>query len=299
VRSAGQIVDDAIAKAAKKAIYDGPKPAREANLVWAIATILSDAPEVRLLSHEYRCPLNAWTRDPGGIDLVAELADDSLLLMEMKVDKPDESLWDGIKLADFAVSQADRRPTCFLIYDGAQTVWSRSAGSALFTEPEKKWGVQEMIERWPNAWVHLLIGGRGIRPESSIAAVDAIPLQGAAHSFEGARTLRALQIGPTPDAQSLQFDSDGWPIGYEPPDDLRAKGRQKDLARETETSSEAPSISDPCHGYPWYDRWSKHRISQVAAEIDEDARACLRNRLMHERRWTEDELASCGLDSAS
>jgi hypothetical protein len=49
--------------------------------------------------------------------------------------------------------------------------------------------------------------------------------------------------------------------------------------------------TDPCHGYPWYLRWTDRRLAQGVCEIsDNDAFDCLRRRLATERGWREAEL---------
>ncbi|MEX2107434.1 MAG: hypothetical protein WD827_00945 [Solirubrobacterales bacterium] len=289
-------MSDAVVAAAGTPIYEGPKLTSEANLVWAISEALRVDPDVRSLRTEYPCPLKAWTRNPGGIDLAVELSNGSLALLEMKVDKPDEALWDALKLADFALSRPDLGPSCFLIYDGAQPIWARPAeGAALFTVAGRHWSVRELIERWPTAWLSLMIGGRGIRPQRSVADIRVDPLLGAGHDFKENRILYTLQVAPMSGAATLAFDSDGWPVGYKPPKGLREKGQRKDRERKEGAPLEPPSTPDPCHGYPWYARWTRDLIREVAQQSDGEARECLRNRLIEERRWTDDELADCGL----
>lgn len=71
LRPIAEIVNDAVVTAAQTPIYDGPKSTPEANLVWGIGKALMADPHVRWLQTEYGCPLEGWTRNPGGIDLAA------------------------------------------------------------------------------------------------------------------------------------------------------------------------------------------------------------------------------------
>jgi hypothetical protein len=53
----------------------------------------------------------------------------------------------------------------------------------------------------------------------------------------------------------------------------------------------AGTETDPCHGYPWYLRWTDRRLAQVMCETsDNGAFDCLRRRLATERGWREAEL---------
>jgi hypothetical protein len=299
LRPASEIINDAVVAAANTPLYGGPKSTPEANLVWTVAKALKADSDVRSLRKEYPCPLKGWTRNPGGIDLAVELADGGMALLEMKVDKPDEALWDALKLADFAISRPDLKPNCFLIYDGARPIWSRPAeGASLFTTAGRCWSIRELIEHWPKAWRRLMIGGRGIRPQQSVSDLRVDPLPGVDHDFEGIRTLYALHVKPLPEAGTLTFDCDGWPVGYKPLEDVREQERRQDRAPEEGVSARPPSTPDPCHGYPWYARWTRDRIREVAEQTDVESRACLRKRLIKERHWTEDELADCGLGAS-
>ena len=82
---------------------------------------------------------------------------------------------------------------------------------------------------------------------------------------------------------------EGFPLGYGPAD-LCAKVRHADLERGAGLrAGPAPGEAiDPCHGYPWYERWSQQRNGSSRCSIledDRDARACLRRRLANERNW--------------
>jgi hypothetical protein len=98
--------------------------------------------------------------------VVADFADGSgRLLGEAKVDKPDEALWDALKLADISRIVPGIHGA-YLIYAAKEQRWTPGIdGAALFlTGSTRAWGAREMIERWPRAWAGLLRGGRGIRP---------------------------------------------------------------------------------------------------------------------------------------
>src|SRR5690242_14659956 len=97
-------VDDIVAlavhSAARRLEYrPGARP--EGRLVTATRTALAADPRVRLIDGTPVYKLPHWTRPPGGVDIVFELADGTGRAgCEMKVGKPDESIWDAIKLAD-------------------------------------------------------------------------------------------------------------------------------------------------------------------------------------------------------
>jgi hypothetical protein len=281
---------------ARQPFYDAESGGPEQRLVHAFRSALDSDEEVLNLRSEAKYALLTWTRPPGGVDLAADLVDGTRALMEMKKDKPDEATWDVLKLLDILAQGKNSPPVAaaYLVYDATDRIWSTEDGAGLFTPPGQPWSARELIERWPNAWSHLLKGGYGIRPESCESAflvklilafrLDAYPQ----------RELRVIKVQARQDSWREELDQDGWPIGYRVPGRLRERGREGGGGKG---GSSRPTLvgdfePDPCHGYPWFRRWSKTRAVQVVQAMDaEDAYLCLRRRLSLERNWSEEELA--------
>jgi hypothetical protein len=102
--------------------------------------------------------------------------------------------------------------------------------------------------------------------------------------------VRVARVAPVTDAAPQEYDADGWPVGGKAPPVLRARVRRA-LARDQSKRRTAPPGVDPCHGYPWYPRWTDRRLGDVVREIGaDDAFDCLRRRLASERGWREAEL---------
>lgn len=290
------VVQRAVSKAAGSLSYragEGP----ESQLVAAVRAGLRDDHRVRPVDGTPVYKLPGWTRPPGGVDLVADLVGPGhgRVGMEVKVAKPDESIWDAIKLADVQIFDPEVR--CgYLISDAG---WSPGAeGSELFARtPTRVRSCRELIARSPKAWTGTMIGGRGIRPRTSVGALKLTWVTAAPLVHHPGRRLVAVRVEPDHDADHEHYDPDGFPVGYEPPGDLRARVQRADAARRAGADrprDAAAADTDPCHGYPWYPRWSQERLVAVIRSLSDDAaaRACLRRRLMRERNWTEPDLRS-------
>jgi hypothetical protein len=285
------LVDDIVRRAASTRIYSGPSHL-EAHLVDAVRRAFREDGQAAPSVAEPRYELRGWTRSPGGVDLLASPCDGSgTVLMEMKVGKPDEGLWDAVKLADI-LTHTPSAVAAYLIYGGSSARWvAKTPVAALFLNPPACAAVRELIARWPAAWGDLLFGGKGIRPQTSTATL-AFSLVGShkARHHPG-HQIKVLRVQPSGDDRET-YDADGWPTGYEPPEGLRAKvlaSEERRRLRMLEGSSPADE-RDPCHGYPWYAKWTQSRLIAVVPWLDPPAYACLRNRLHRERKWREDEL---------
>jgi hypothetical protein len=212
--------------------------------------------------------------------------------MEMKVGKPDESIWDAIKLADVQAYA----PTVRAGYLISDAKWNDGAeGSSLFVRlPTRTKSCRELIAESPAAWAGTMVGGNGIRPRTSVGAVELTWVWQAALARHPGRRLIAVRVRPDSAACRETYDAEGFPVGYEPTAGLRAKVRRADehLAHAATGTPEPGTSTDPCHGYPWYERWTQQRIVAVVRVIADDhaARACLRRRLAVERGWNEHEL---------
>jgi hypothetical protein len=288
-------LDNVIVNAVHDAIaagigVSGRRP--ETALVGGIADALAEGLRRRdnaSVAREVRCPkLAGWTRPPGGVDLALDGVAAGRVLMEMKVDKPDEALWDALKLAD--ILAVEDIAAAYLIYAGAERAWDEEVEGADLFLRSGTWPVRELVERWPQAWAGLLRGGRGIRPRRGVGAVTVTPVC-CIMSSEPGYSVRVARVALVADAAPQAYDDDGWPVGFAPPSDLRLRVR-RGLARQKarQRVAIAPE-TDPCHGYPWYPRWTDRRLAHVVREIcDKDAFDCLRRRLATERGWGETEL---------
>lgn len=286
------IVTSAVAYAASDLRYiHGERP--EALLVRSLRAGFGRDSRVKLVDGTpvYRLP--GWTRPPGGVDVVVDLADGSGRLgIEAKVGKPDESIWDAIKLAD--VQDLDARVRTANLVSDAQ--WAgHEQGTELFEQtPTRQRSCRELIANSPGAWTGTMIGGKGIRPRSTVGGVHLTWVTEAPLTRHRGRRLVAVRVEPDRNATREHYDEQGFPTGYEPPSNLRAKVVHADLVLAQQAAGmPAPGDStDPCHGYPWYVRWTQQRIASVLQFIGEDhaARACLRQRLARERAWQEHEL---------
>src|SRR4051812_41389511 len=191
-----------------------PAARPEAHLVAVVRASLRDS--VTVVAGEPRYQLHGWTRRPGGVDLAFDRGARRVLI-ECKVDKPDEALWDALKLADI-LCQHDAE-AAYLLYDASDAIWCNHPVAPLFTGTARRWHFCDLIARWPKAWGDLLYGGRGIRPRESVAEVNVEPT--ASVALTTGRTARLMRITPVPSDHHQQFDDDGWPVGYEPPGNLR------------------------------------------------------------------------------
>lgn len=245
----------------------------EAQLVHAIAIAMWHA-GVRDMEFEKVFPLLGWSRPPGGVDLMGTSESGETFACEMKVGKPDESLWDAIKLADIQELDPQVRAG-YLISDA---LWGQGAdGTGLFDEPRARDVVcREAISAWPAAWDWALEGAKGIRPHTSVGAIHVAPLADIAMTAHPGRRLVAVRVTPVQGAPAQRYRGNGWPV--ELPDYVRPAGGRRGLT------------TDPCHDYPWYPSWSQKRIEALVPTLSPEAFACLRRRLMTERAWTESDL---------
>jgi hypothetical protein len=285
------LVEAVVTGAAGSRIYTSASH-READLVEAVRKVFVRDGQSAPSKVEPRYRLDGWTRPPGGVDLAADLYDGSgRLLMEMKVGKPDEAIWDAIKLADI-VTQNPEVLAAYLIYGATADRWAPATPVArLFLDPPAQASSRELIAWWPSAWADLLFGGDGIRPTESADSI-AFSLIGSVKAVaHSGHVIKTLRVQATDDALD-SYDTDGWPTGYEPPSGLRAivlAREERRRLRRLESAS-PPDHVDPCHGYPWYATWTQRRLVNVVPGLDDPAYLCLRDRLKLERGWGEDEL---------
>jgi hypothetical protein len=274
----------AAADAARVDIHKVPGKKPERALVEAFRDGLAAAGALTDLRFEQPCDLLNWSTPPGGIDLVADAGGGRRLDFEMKVDKPDEVIWDAIKLADVNASARRKVAGSYLVLWATTRSWVVGEASALFDMP-RTWGVREMIETWPRAWDRLRSGGRGKVPLVTVAEIAFEPVaEVTANSEFYDASIKVVRLSPTGPGR-LAFDQEGWPL------EMKILDSATPMAEITGERPRRPSgVKDSCHDYLWLDRWTQRDLEAVISGLDAGARACLRERLEVERGWTDDEL---------
>jgi hypothetical protein len=267
-------------------IYQDAGP--EAALVGAIANADSLRKRRSSVAREVRYQkLRGWTRQPGGVDLALDGVAAGRVFIEMKVDKPQEALWDALKLCDILNAED---AMAYLIYAGTARTWRKEVEGADLFLTGGMWRTLDLIARWPGAWATLLEGGKGIRPCRGVGAITITPVGWIVMRDAPGHSVQIARVAPVVDAPPQEYDHDGWPVGFKPPRGLRSRVRRT-LARQQADQRVAATQTDPCHGYPWYPRWTDRRLAEVVREIGHtNAFDCLRHRLATERGWTESEL---------
>lgn len=185
-----------------------------------------------------QCQGNGWTRAPGGIDVISirPTGDGERALgVECKVGKPDELLWDAIKLSQ----RCDDKPWNHGLEAAALVVEVRDAeldkprGVRWFDSAVAEVDTVEAIGRWPEAWYRLMCGGRGIRPTSLPRTLRLGPRGQAPHAGGGsALCWRLVAADAIAHVDRVAVDAHGWPPQVTIPDEWR---RKIDQAADTET----------------------------------------------------------------
>ncbi len=222
------IVSQSLEHAARELVYiPGERP--ETLLGAAMRRGFARDSRVRVVAGTPKFRLPNWTRPPGGVDLVVDLEDGTGRLgMELKVGKPDESLWDAIKLADVQLFEPQLRAG-YLVSDADWT--DDGEGSGLFLElPARTRTCRDLISESPADWADTMIGGRGIRPCTSVGAIELTWIAEASLARHPGRRLVAVRVLPDRAAPRETYDAQGFPVGYEPPAELRTKIRLADEA---------------------------------------------------------------------
>jgi hypothetical protein len=285
-------IDNVITNAVHDAIamgldISGHRP--EAALVGAIADALATRQYASVAREVRYRNLPAWTRPPGGVDLALDMVATGRVLMEMKVDKPAEALWDALKLGD--ILSTNDLAAAYLIYAGTERTWHEAVEGADMFLNGGMWRTRDLIERWPQAWAGLLEGGRGIRPRRGVGAITVTPVCWINMSDEAGHSVQVARVAPVTDAPAQEYDDDGWPIDFTPSRGQCLHMRKAAARRQAHLRVTPAHETDLCHGYSWYPRWTDRRLAQVVCELDnDDAFACLRSRLATERGWREAEL---------
>ena len=243
-RSVPDIVLDAVRATSHDDYKTGVK-GPEANLVNGVAAHI-DGPVKR----EYRTdPVVGWKRQPGGVDLA--LLDGhgrARALMEMKIDKLDETLWDLLKLA--ALSTHPHVEGAFLVCEAPAAIFNGSTdcaalfqGDATGTGRARTTSTLEMIERWRPAWKWLLEGGYGNHPLLAPREVLIKPSPPFPLACYPGREIRVVEVQAAT-ADQIAFTETGWPadldLGENPAQGGQAEGGPSRIpARITQTWLEA------------------------------------------------------------
>jgi hypothetical protein len=184
-----------------------------------------------------------WTRAPGGIDLVAESIS---LGIEVKVAKPEELLWDAIKLAQ-RVSPDAKWPkglqAAALVVQTTGKALGQDSCYMLASEPQT-YDLRKLIDARRDDWYWLMCGGRGIRPLSLPATLEA----GATHTYSYASNpdvllaLRTFSAPSLESAERIPLDAHGWPLDLDPPIDDKWRHRIDQCAEQPPTRKLAHAV---------------------------------------------------------
>jgi len=196
---------------------------------------LKRAATVRVLETEGRLHRQEtwWTRAPGGIDVVATRQtgpQEYALGVECKVGKPDELLWDAIKLGQ----RCDDKPWKHGLQAGALVVELKALNelraTSWFDDSVTEVDVVAAIVQWPEAWYGLMCGGRGIRP-TSLPHKLTLGAGGAVRhpALRSGLCWRLVATTSVRDDDRIVVDAHGWPPQIHVSDEWR---RQIDLAAE-------------------------------------------------------------------
>lgn len=227
-----------------------------------------------------------WTRAPGGIDVVATRESErqeKALGIECKVGKPDELLWDAIKLAQRCDDNA---------WDVGLEAAALVVELEVLREPRAiSWldlsvtevDVVKAIAQWPAAWYGLMYGGRGIRP-TSLPPTLSLGRGGAVRHPAGQSALwwRLVTTVSVSDDDRVAVDAHGWPLQIPVSDEWR---RQIDLAakrsppsrltlrertlRETPPGSTLAELMMDDEGRLWADVWDSRETAPTSFRLVE------------------------------
>jgi hypothetical protein len=235
-----------------------------------------------------------WTRRPGPIDLVWDLDTSSCGAVELKIRKPDELIWDLIKVAEHTAGDERAFGFAAICVQIELSDFALEGGALVAGEQSRVQNPLAWIERWRQAWLKLMCGGRGIRPTSvpSALRLGAPLLVGrpdAAH-------WRIVPVVAADHGVREPLDEWGWPSALgSRPDGWDAAVHAADIYR---SSPSKPQVMIDCHGYEVPARFrgggAYSWVVENRAHMNPLQRAEL-VRLLKARGWKPDELARCGL----
>lgn len=141
---------------------------------WGLSLTLRmrEAPDLEAVHAE---PLHGdltwdWTRPPGRIDLVWQIAGERGAA-ELKLRKPEELTWDLMKLAEHTGTDREFAFAALLV-QVEPTDLTKMSGALLSGEHTGIEHPVDWIRRWPSSWRWLMCGGRGIRPRTLMHGVE-------------------------------------------------------------------------------------------------------------------------------
>jgi hypothetical protein len=151
-----------------------------------------------------------WEPQPGLLDIaVLDEGGAPWLVVEIKLDDVDHTIWDIFKLAS-----ATRLPSveaAYMVTAAPAAVWSSSLPAVEFYEArsERAWHSQFVFEQYTSAWAGLLKGGRG-RPSRVPDTLLLTPLLTVAVDAYPGYELRVLRVADL-DSEAFIELRDGWP----------------------------------------------------------------------------------------
>jgi len=233
-----------------------------------------------------------WTRRPGPIDLVWRVGSGGRGAVELKIRKPDELAWDLVKLAEHTVPVgAGAFQFCGICVQVNPSDLQRGTGALLSSSHV---GVQRplhWIERWPGDWLHLMCGGRGIRPTSLPSLVELHPPIVIGNHEVAHWTITPISHPATAVSHARDdLDEWGWPssIGPRP-----AGWAAKVKASDDYAAKTGPQRMIDCAGYDMPARFRPGQadpwMAQHVPRMTNDQRTEL-TRILQQRRWTREEI---------
>jgi hypothetical protein len=233
-------------------------------------------------------PVLDWQRQPGGVDLAVLERGAPRLLMEMKVDHLDQSLWDIFKLA--SLLRHRRIDSAFLVYEAFRESFTGDHDcAALFREtevPPAPVGTVDLVRRWPDAWAYLLKGGYGNHPVNAVANL-LLSFRGEfALIHHSAREIRLLEVEIL-GTELDRFDKAGWPedLGS----DERGAGASRPAPMQP-AGARLKSVLNVPRPFPRGakgEKWCRENIPQFSDEQFDELLEVLRG-----RGWSEEEFAA-------
>lgn len=270
---------------------DGPAvPGQERAWGRRMVDALRALPQVRQVDDDVAHGELAWrwTRPPGRFDLVWSV-DGQRAAAELKIRKPDELIWDVVKLADQA--GFDDAPFAYaaICVQVEPSDLTRPSGPLLTGECAGEQRPFDWISRWPKDWHWLMRGGRGIRPRSLPGRV--VLGEPVVIGDHGGTHWQIVSVaGTATGGERDALDAWGWPVEL----GLRPDGWRPPVeAEETVGRAIAPQAMVDCAGYPVPARFRPSQsvlwLAEHYPQMSEDQRRELL-RLLRLRGWTEQDL---------